>query len=322
MRFVWIVGLIGATVLATGCAKKPACINGEEIVDCKYVHKYGVTVPQQDWTSRGENGKVVSTLKNGVVVAKNYVDGELHGETTYTFPYGDTVEKMESYEHGQLKSDLTYYSSGIPMREVQYPSATTENVTVWYESGSPRFREKYVDTLLIEAEYFTPSNQVESVVDNGNGTRISRDPYGILTATDTIDHGRLVLRTTAYPNGAPKEVIPYVNDQIQGVRKTFYPGGEPHTVEDWSNGNLHGVMTTYQNGEKVSEIVYVEGKKNGLERHYRNGKEIVEEISWQEDLKHGPCALYLGDNSKTEWYYQGKPVSKISYDLLANPKIR
>jgi len=294
-------------------------MNGEEIVDNKYIHKYGVMVPPEDWSQRGENGKVVSTLKNGVIVTRNFSNGSLNGETTYTFPHSETIEKMETYVEGNLKTELTYYSSGIPMKEIQYVSPVFQNVTVWYEGGSPQLREKYKDSFLIDAEYFNSSHQIESLVENGNGTRINRDQYGQFLSTDTIEHGDVILKTISHADGTPKEIIPFSNHKIHGLRKTFHPGGEPHTVEEWVENTQHGLTTFYQNGEKISEISYASGKKNGVERRYRDGNDVVEEISWKDDVKHGPSVTYVGDIQKTDWYYHGKFTSKINYELLATP---
>lgn len=319
MRKILFLALTGAVLLGSSCSRYPSypSMNGEEIVDNKYIHKYGVMVPPEDWSQRGENGKVVSTLKNGVVVTRNYSMGTLNGETTYTFPHSETIEKMETYVEGNLKTELTYYSSGIPMKEIQYISPVFQNVTVWYETGSPQLREKYKDSFLVEAEYFNPLNQVESLVDSGNGTRINRDQYGQFLSTDTIEHGDVISKTISHADGTPKEVIPYLNHKVHGLRKTFHPGGEPHTIEEWVENKQHGLTTFYQNGEKISEISYAAGKKNGVERRYRDGTDVVEEISWKEGVKHGPAVTYVGDIQKTDWYYKGKSTSKVNYELLA-----
>lgn len=314
MRKKLLLGLTSLIIMGNSCTRN-TYIEGEEVVDCVYIHKYGLPVPAEDWMTRGENGKIVSMLKNGVVVTKNYSNGALNGEVTYTFPFSDTIEKMETYVDGRLKSRLHYYRSGIPMKEVQYTSPTLQKLICWYESGSPQYKEQYENSLVMEAEYYNPNHQIESNINDGRGTRINRDQYGTLLSTETIEQGLLVLKTIPHGDGTPKEIIPYANGKVHGVRKTFFPGGEPNTVEEYIEGNRHGLATYYQNGEKISEVTYVDGKKTGIERHFREGKNVVEEITWKEDMKHGPSTTYVGNVKNTEWYQHGRLVNKRSEAL-------
>ena len=64
----------------------------------------------------------------------------------------------------------------------------------------------------------------------------NRDHYGLLVSSDTIKNGEMVLQSTFYPNGSPKDKIPYRNGLIEGQLMTYYPSGEPNTLEDWLAG--------------------------------------------------------------------------------------
>ena len=70
---------------------------------------------------------------------------------------------------------------------------------------------------------------------------------------------------------------------------------------------------TFRGGEKFSEVPYYQGKKHGVEKRFRDGKIIVEEISWENDLMHGPYHTFVNSNLKTEWYLYGEKVSKAVY---------
>lgn len=78
------------SVLA-GCSSRQNL--SDEVIDQKFVHN-GAEVPQ---AHRGENGKVIVSLKNGVIITRNFVNGKQEGETTYTFPHCDAVECSEFY---------------------------------------------------------------------------------------------------------------------------------------------------------------------------------------------------------------------------------
>lgn len=295
----------------------------DDVVDETYVHRYGVAVPQEQWASSGAHGQVITTLKNGVVVSKTYNAGTLDGDTTYTFPHSETIQKVEMYSQGTLLKEVTHYLSGAPYQDITYQSPNKKLIMTWYESGSPQSKEEYQnDTILVNGEYYTPSHQLESRVDNGEGSRTNRDGYGQLISLDSIQNGQMALSTTYHPNGSPKALTPYKNGKIEGERKTYLPAGEPDTNEQWVAGVQHGTSLIYQNGEKYAEVPYVAGKKEGTERRYRDGSTLVEEIPWVDGQKHGVGKTFIGNAVKSNWYFDDKAVSKGDYDLLSNPLVK
>jgi antitoxin component YwqK of YwqJK toxin-antitoxin module len=349
MRWITLNLLFGTTVVFTSCQSRRSPCNDDcipYVYDCRsyeydsrpcdydcrpceapvmtesYVHKYGMEVPQNEWSDRGQNGKVVSTLKSGVVVTKNYVDGYLEGETTYTFPHSGAIQKTETFSSGHLIAEREMYSTGSPKRQVEYAPSNKKLVTVWYEDEIPQFREEYVDGKLMEADYYTQNNQVESKIDDGNGFRINRDEFAQIVSKDKFYNGERVVTTLYYPNGAPKEIIPYQNGKITGQRKTFLPGGEPHTLEEWFADRQEGITIVFQNGEKIAEVPYLNGIKSGVEERFKDGRFLVEELNWKNGKKHGPSYSYIGDEMFITWYYEGQEVNKREYDRLINPMSR
>lgn len=314
MRFTTYGSLLALTLAAVSC-NRSGNPNGI-VVSQTYVHKYGVEVPQDYWTARGEDGKVVSTLTNGVTVSKSLDHGILEGDTTYTFPHSQTIQKVETYSQNNLVKELVNYTSGKPRQEVVYVSPDVVDVTRWYESGSIQAKEHYEKDDLITGYFYTPKNQQESKVAEGRGVRIQRDEYGQVLSHDNFENGHVTLVTTFHPNGTPKSVAPYINDVIEGLRKTYLPAGEPDTIEAWSNGTQNGLTTVFRNGERYAEVPYIDGVKQGIELRYRDGKDIVEEISWANGVQQGPSKTYIGDIVKTDWYYQGKQITKHAYDNL------
>lgn len=314
LTFAFII-LISAAVV-TGCARtrhqqQPSC----QVVDEHYVHKYGIPVPKEDWSSRGKHGQVITTLDNGVVVKKNYVAGDLHGETTYTFPHSDIVEKRENYANGKLMSEVVFDMSGHPREEVIFENNNSRIVTLWFEGGEPMSRERFEGELIMEGEYYTAGNVVESRIDNGSGTRFTKDAYGQTLSTDVLEGGKVVSSITYHANGNPKAICPYRNGIVEGERKVFLPAGEPEAIEGWAAGVRQGVTVEFKNGEKYAEVPYANGKKNGLERRFRDGAVVTEEISWLNDFRHGPSVTFLdGKAIKTEWYVHGRVVPKASYE--------
>lgn len=289
----------------------------EQIVQKSFKHKYGMEVTPSEWAARGRSGEVILTQKNGVEIKQNYEYGHLHGETTYTFPYSGSIEKTEHYVEGQLIRTEMNYPSGAKLCEISYKNSNDFSIRNWYEMGGNRSFEEYESDCLVSAEYYTPNQQIEGKVMDGEGVRINRSSLGVLISRDTIVDGVLTLRTILYPNESPKEIIPYKNGMIAGEKRTYTPTGEPLSIEQWVNGHQQGITVVYQNGERVSEIAYVQGKKHGIERRFRDGDHLIEEISWRRGQRHGPSMSYLGEATRVDWYQEGTAVTKAQYKELS-----
>lgn len=292
-----------------------------DVVEETYVHRYGVEVPQERWSESGQNGKVVSTLKTGVVVTRSYNSGILEGDTVYSFPHSSLTQKVETYSQGNLTKEVAYYISGEPAEQITYNGPNSWTLTSWYAGGAPQSKEEYENQRLVHGEYYNISHQIETQVNDGQGTRTRRDGEGQLVSTDSIQNGELVNSTTYYPTGAPKTITPYRNGIVEGTRRTYLQGGEPNTIEQWTAGQQQGITIAFQNGQKFAEIPYVNGQKDGIEKRFRDGITLVEEITWVKDVKHGPATAYIGDVTKVDWYFQNKPVTKGSFDLMSRPNM-
>lgn len=294
--------------------------HSSNLVREEYIHRYGVAVGKSDWVKNGKDGQIRHILKDGVQVTQSYSKGVLHGKTSFTFPHSDLVEKEQLYEQGVLVAEVLHYASGLPMREERYSGDGWMQLTTWYEDGSPSSIETYEGEALVTGEYRNPSNVLESRVDEGQGVRLTWDNEGGLMARDVIQEGELVERVTYFPNQEPSSVTPYLHGVIHGERLTFLPGGLPNTVEEWFNGKQEGPTLEFQNGTRVAEIPYEQGKRHGIERRYRE-EEIVEEVTWCRGLKHGPRKFVSANRIKIDWYHEGEIVSRAAYDRLNPPAV-
>lgn len=315
MKKLILLGLLG--LLTNACTQMR--YTDSNIVEEQYVHQYGVEVDSNDWMQRGQNGAVITTLKNGVVVSKNFAHGILEGDTSYTFPHSQTIEKVETYANGLVVKEIRYDISGSPRFEIEYPTEQKKIVTTWSDSGLPQCREEYRGAYLEQGSYFTRNNQIESKIVQGHGTKILRDFYGELLAKENYTNGQVVLRAMFYQSGTPKEQIAIRNGIAHGHRKTFHSDGEPNTVEEWRDGVQMGLTTVFKNGEKFAEVPYYNGSKNGIEKRFKNGTTLVQEITWKDNIQHGPTYSYIGDKTITDWYFQGRQISKSQFDQMTQP---
>ncbi len=306
---------IAIIFLLMGCAACTPKPQVDDTVSTKYVHQYGVELASEtDWVARGASGEIVRTQKDGVTLRECYVQGNLHGISTTTFPHQNTVAKSAHFEDGVLIEEIFYYQAGTPSSKKTYHQENRVHILAWYEDGTPRASEEYAGELLKNAEYFTISNDKESIVSKGCGTRTCRDKLGHIIARDTIEMGTLVLQETYHPNGTPSAHIPYSNGKIHGICKRFCAGGEPKSIEEWHEGVLHGSVQHFQNGQLVATVPYSYGQKHGIEKHFQDSASmVVEEIHWSHDQRHGPSLCMIDGQKIVDWYYEGKKVPKSQF---------
>lgn len=302
--------LIFLGLLATAC-----CTRYEtQIEDQEYIHKYGVTVPKYHWEEAGQNGQVVTRLRNGITCRQTFYCGVLEGDTCYTFPDSDATERVEVYSQDKKIKETFYYLNGSPRKQIVYNPQEHTVIMEWYENGSLKSIEKWAGSLLAYAEYYDNQQKLISGIENGSGIRMMRDTDGVLLSTQNLDNGKIEYHTTYYPDGAVKEVTPYKKGVEHGLRRTYYSTGEPKTLETWKNGHQDGYTTIFVDGEKAQDVPYVNGVKNGIGRIYKDGATVTQEITWKDDMLHGPSRTFIGDRVATEWYYKGNKVTKGYYD--------
>lgn len=282
-----------------------------------YVHKYGLEVEPDYWCESGQNGCIITKMRDGVTVTQTFANGMLNGDASYTFPHQTQVQRREFYENDNLIKQTIYLPSGVPLESTEYDSPTIWTTTVWYENGHPKAIEKFDRNLLVTGKYYNMQNQKDSWVYNGMGERMSRDSEGHLISLDTFRGGELVEKTFFHPNMCPKEIISFACGKVHGERKTYYPGGDPMAFEVWTEGKKNGTTIIFQNGEKYAEVPFLDGKKNGVERRFRDGSVVTQEITWYEDKMHGPTYTYVGDAIQSDWFYNGRLTSRSNFESYA-----
>jgi antitoxin component YwqK of YwqJK toxin-antitoxin module len=296
---------------AASCVTQPDC---SDILDQQWVHPYGVGVPRYYWEETGQSGKIITTLNQGIVCTESFYLGVLEGETTYTFPFSTEIERVQIFSHDQIKQETIYYRSGAMYRQVVYNPSEHHLVTEWYENGQLKSYEKFAGDLIAYGEYYDPYGHRLSYIEDGNGSRMYRDDEGLIVSIDSYKNGEIDYTSTYYPNGSLRDVIPYKNGLVEGLRKTYYSGGEPNTIETWSCGCQCGITTVFVDGQKSEEIPYVGGVKHGVGRVYEDGTFVIQEKTWKNDLLHGPCHTYIEGLKTTDWYYKAHKVTKGYYD--------
>ncbi len=309
-RIIQCIGIAALAIIISSCSKSLPT----GVVKESYIHKYGVSLDKDDWKARGRDGKIISTMKNGVTITRPYKNGKLNGEVTYSFQHSQLISKTQIFNNDKLITQTKHYSSGVPMWEERLISDNISTITTWYEDGTPQSIEEYNDAKLHEGEYFTFNNEVESRVTQDEGTRVRRDAYGDLLSKDLIKDGKMVLRSTFHHNGDPKTITEFSENIPNGTKKTFWIGGVPNTLEEWVKGEQHGTTIVFQNGEKHAEVPYVKGNRHGIERRFNDEKIVAEEVQWKHGSRHGASRTFFDDKVSTTWFYNGRRVDRHTFE--------
>ena len=288
-----------------------------DVVSVRHIHKYGYDVSRDEWNANRYPGQIVTTLKNGVCITSSYEEGLLHGPTSFTYPHTQTLESLQIYERGNLIKKTSFDIRGIPQKEEVFLTPVHVKTKTWFSSGTPMNIEETLDGDLLEGDYFSLQNELDSKVEHGIGTKTLRSLDGLLLAKETIQDGKVAAKETYHPNGVPHVIISGLHqDAIHGEKKEFSASGSPLSIESYDEGQLHGLCTYYQNGYKYQETLYNHGEKEGVERFYLDGESLIEETEYHEGYKHGPSIFYTDGFSKTEWYYSDELVSRAKFDEL------
>lgn len=290
----------------------------KQVIKETYTHSYGVTVSKSEWNRRGKDGVITRIFKDGTVLTENFYKGLYHGEVFCTYPHSSVIAIKKEYSHGTLVSILQNFRNGLPQKEELFLNDGSIKLSLWHEGdANPWLVETKKDSLLMEGVYHSPKNSNEKTkISNGSGIKSLFSADGTLLSEEIYDNGLLVTTIKFYTNKDPAVIISYLNNQPHGIRQTFDLGGIPNTLEEWRYGQQDGMTIVFKNGQKVSEIPYIKGLKDGTEIRYNEGLEVVEEISWKRNILHGVRKINTDDISKVEWYYQGKLVSKHKFDRL------
>lgn len=298
--------------LCVSCQKNET----DNVVSQKYIHKYGFDLTQKEWSERDRDGRIVTVLKDHTTLAQSYENGILHGPTTLTYPKSHIIQKEDAYDQGELLKTVFNDEKGLPIKEEAYEFDNRKIITYWFENGAPMSIEEYEGDYLTDASYFDLNNELEASIEKGKGDRIRRSREGKLLSSEIIENGEIQSRKTYHPNGHTQSISHFDHYQLDGVQKKYTLSGKPLLEQTFSKGILHGMKCHFRNGKKVVEIPYINGKKNGLERHFDESGALIAEIPWEENQKHGRSRYQYEDYSDLQWYFRGNPVSKDKFGTM------
>lgn len=303
--------LAGTAILFSACENKN---NSDEVVATKYKHKYGYYVHKNEWEKGRIPGEVLTTFRNGKTITETYEDTLLHGEKRITFEHSKTPHIIETYQKGILTKRTVNNIHGIPEKETVFKSPTHLLITYWHPTGSPKAKEEFRDSKLVNGQYFSFDNSTDSVITNGCGEKTLRNERGDILSKEVYVNFEIAYIETYHSNTTPHTITSYLDGRVHGEKKVFSPAGDPISVESYVHGERDGICAYYQNGFKFQESTFKRGVKEGIEKFYVDGETLIEETQYKIGLRHGPSIIYCDGSARTYWYFSNQKVSKDIFD--------
>lgn len=154
---------------------------------------------------------------------------------TYTYTYGDSSVRMESYCYGELDHQQTYDYDGNVLEDTIYMEGNLHNRTVYtYDANGSKDSVEYydADNELLKRQTYKNNDQglaVESDVFDSSGVlkahyTLSYDERGQMTEQNIYDGEGNLLKTL-------KNQYTYDNDKLTAVQQRHIEGDTEQTVD-------------------------------------------------------------------------------------------
>ena len=134
---------------------------------------------------------------------------------------------------------------------------------------------------------------VTTTYENGN----IKEVYGV--NKDGLKNG---LYKSFREDGTLSEESNFKQDQLSGTRKVYFPDGKQvEIVENYQADVMEGEhVVYYPSGAKLIESSFTGGKMNGLLTKYFEDGNIMETVTFKDNVENGPFKEYYA-NGKIQW---------------------
>lgn len=183
---------------------------------------------------------------------------------------------------------------------------------------------KYVSKLIVEDYYGDGKKEEEEAVSEGTQpaypsarAAASVRPKAVALEED-YKEGRLDgAFKEFFPNGNVKREVRYMNGKLNGLFRTYYENGQIEQEAVYQDGQIEGMYRSfYEGGDLHQEKSYIHGKLNGVYRAIDEHEIPFFEISYKDDIQHGPDKIYdqKGVLQYLDTYQEGILINRKTYD--------
>lgn len=271
-----------------------------------------------------EHGIWINYYENGVIKdSGDYHEGRMNGLWVFKYESGKILQKGQYDNNIPIGSWSYFYENGTLKSKGNMSNGTPiENWVTYYDNGQLNEEISYSKSgeMFFENVWDKEGNQL---VTNRNGMYKSFSDMGKVILSGEIKDGLKIGKwQTFFENGKIREEGEFKNDiylihnlwNIEGVQTVKEGNGNyvSYYIEDGAiyetgeikDGLRNGLWNTfYQNsGELLQEVLYRNGKLNGLQTYFFEAGGVYLSGNMIEDLKQG----------EWNWYYENGRVSSTA----------
>jgi len=261
-----------------------------------------------------------------------YDRGTLVENSLYYYPNGQ-LKRVLPYFDGKLHGEsILYREDGERLGISTYKGGVQDGLTEFFGSKDiPRYREVYLEGILLSGNYYAADGQIVSQVAESEGVRTHFE-NGQIKQQETIKKGVVEGKVAIYNAGVLENVFNLVDGEKHGEEWIYYTPTEenfvtlePKMVIDWYHGEMHGKVKSWYLGNRIeSHREMVHNKKHGFYScWYGDGSMMFVEEYDMGRLVNGKyyqrsdpifvSAVEDGSGIATFFDYEGYFVSKVTY---------
>lgn len=287
------------------------------------------TMAMQSWLF---DGPCTVWDERGNCEAKFFYDkGHLVQNATFYYPDG-TIQRIIPYFKGEIEGTVQEFDEeGRILKAISFRNGKKEGKA--HAKWNPelfQYQELYKEGLLLFGTYFDQNGEKVAEVEHGEGTkahfeqgRICRlseyrggseegtvklfDEKGNMHITYLLENGMKTGDEWEYypPKGEearPKLLIPWYEDQIQGMVKTWYENGRLESQKEMSGNKKHGISFAYY---RSGDLMLME--------EYENDK-LLQGSYFKKGEKHPVSTIESGEGTATLYNAEGHFMKKVAYE--------
>ena len=278
-----------------GVLEESRMIEDGSLVSLQTYNKNGGKINDLFFIDDSKNGQELIFFKNGNLKSKGtWKDGSKIG-LWENYNNSGQLENETDYD-SNIKVYFYYYSSGSLKEKQSFKEA--KPINNWYLfniNGTIKEESFYKDDVVLNKKYLYAKN--------------SKIPYARIDADNILEYldaDRKVLSRGKFINGKAEDIwifftnnsidkkVNYRDGLIDGPYESFFSNGNLYEKGQIKNGKREGLWQAFdeQNGYIEHERYFINGKKEGIEKHYNIYGEMITSSMFKNGRQDGESKVF------------------------------
>ena len=276
------------------------------------------------------NGLSISYYQNDTISEEGYYVNDNRVGAWYSYFPDGKIRDISIYSHlGEKRSGITYFNDGTRYMERAYRN----NMPYIYTFYNDQDEVLKIDTFNLgngERRYYYLNgniySKVKMITGKDAGKRTIYSFFGDVLAENSYIEDEPDGETLTYNlSDRLNERKHYVGGVMHGKQYTYHRNGTVHFEFDMVYDNVNSSKEFQANGNRLSEISYLDGEKEGIANYYAADGSIAYQIRYCQDRlveyaymdKDGKMTQFLPYQDKfniTSYYKNGNKSFDINFE--------